>query len=52
MLKRNVGLGLPLTENSQCCRSDDSGCGNALFCLSISFSLSKGFICVGVGTYI
>lgn len=36
----------------KCWKEDDSGCVSALFCFSISFSLSKTFICVGVSTCI
>lgn len=32
----------------KCWREDDSRSINALFCFSISFSLSKRFICVGI----
>lgn len=36
----------------KCGREDDSGCVNALFCFSMSFTLCKTVICVGVSIYI
>lgn len=36
----------------KCGREDDSGCVNALFCFSMSFTLCKRVICVRGSTYI